>query len=172
MNISFFHHLSLSVALLLSLTGNALGQSRNVLFDEETGHTIALQEATSAERPRGPLFIAVPSAYVFGLQGGATYCSPSVHATNSSNAMVDELIVGIEYRTLAGQVVGRSVSRFDNLKIQQQDSYHFYQLEVSHCKGLEGTINVLRCKYVNGDDCSKDVQATGFGTIPLQIKKP
>ncbi len=159
--------------LLLVVPEPVIAQSRGALF-EEKGHSIALQQAKSVDRPRGPLFVTIPSAYVFGLGGdrGTTYCSPSVRTTNSSNALVDELVLGIEYRTLAGQAVGRSISRFNNLKIQQQDSHHFYQLEINNCKGLEGVLSVLRCKYVNGEDCTGDVQAISYGTIPLYIKKP
>jgi hypothetical protein len=136
------------------------------------GKSVPLQHVIRKERARGPVFIAIPVAYVFGLGNdrSSLYCSPSVRATNSSNAVVDELIIGIEYRELDGKPVGGSVSRYDNIKVQHQDTHYFYQLETSHCKGLQGTMSVMRCVYTTGEDCSNDVRAVDFGAIPLRLK--
>lgn len=136
------------------------------------GKSVPLQHVLRKERARGPVFVAIPVAYVFGLGNdrSSLYCSPSIRATNSSNAVIDELIVGIEYRELNGQPAGKSVTRYDNIKIQSQNTHYFYQLETSHCKGLEGTMSVIRCVYTTGEDCSNDVQAVNYGAIPLRQK--
>jgi hypothetical protein len=136
------------------------------------GEAVPLQRVMRNERAKGPIFVAIPEAYVFGLGGdrNLTYCSPSIRATNSSNAVVEELIVGVEYRNSAGQLAGRSVSRFNNIKIQQQNVHYFNQLESISCKGLEGAMTVVRCLYSTGEDCSKDIQVVAFGAIRLHLK--
>lgn len=135
------------------------------------GMPVPLQQVIRKERPRGPIFIAVPVAYVFGLGGdrSPTYCSPSIRATNSSNANIEELIVGIDFHTKTTSA-GGSVSRYANIKIGAQDTHYFYQLTVADCRGLEGVASVLRCVYASGEDCTADVKTIEYGTIPLRMK--
>lgn len=128
-------------------------------------------ERRREERPNGPVFVAVPVAFVYGIGGGnAAYCSPSIRATNSSNAMIEELIIGIDYLSGAGKPAGRTITRFADIKVRRQDTHYFYQLDVSECTGLLGQVSVVRCVYATGRDCSSDVQAIGFGAIPLRLK--
>ncbi len=124
------------------------------------------------ERAKGPILISIPVAYVFGLGGERSplYCSPSVRASNGSNAVIEELVVGVNYQTAAGVSVGSSVSRFTNIKVKRIESHFFNQLETAKCSGLRGEINVVRCVYSSGEDCSSDIQAVGYGAIPLQLK--
>jgi hypothetical protein len=124
------------------------------------------------ERSRGPIMVSVPVAYVFGLGSDRSplYCSPSVRAANASNAVIEELIIGIIYQTASGRSAGSSTSRFSNIKIKRLDSHFFNQLETTHCSGLEGEVTVVRCVYSTGEDCSSDVQTIGFGAIPLRLR--
>ena len=129
----------------------------------------ALQDAL--RRPKGPIFVAIPVAYTYGIGGYETsYCSPSVRATNSSNAAIEELIIGIDYFTGAGKPVGATVTRYADIKARRQDTHYFYQLAISDCRGLAGQLTVVRCVYSTGDDCSAAVQPIDFGSIPLRLK--
>ena len=131
----------------------------------------ALQETLRKGRSRGPIFVMIPVAYVYGLGGSvASYCSPSVRATNSSDAVIEELIIGIDYFTEAGKPAGATVTRYSDIKVRRQDTHYFYQLTVSDCRGLAGKLTVVRCVYSTGDDCSAAVQAIDFGSIPLRLK--
>ena len=129
----------------------------------------SLLSITKAKRGRGPLFVEIPVAYVFGLgtPGSVNYCSPSVRASNSSNIAVEELVIGIEY-SKAGIAAGSTISRFRSIKVQQASTRYFYQLPVTDCFGLKGQASVVRCVYTGGEDCTKDVQIIGYGLIPLQ----
>jgi len=131
----------------------------------------ALQETLRQERSKGPIFVAIPVAYTYGIGGyESSYCSPSIRATNSSNAVIEELIIGIDYFTGAGKPAGATVTRYSDIKVRRQDTHYFYQLAVSDCRGLAGKLTVVRCVYSTGDDCSAAVQAIDFGSIPLRLK--
>lgn len=130
----------------------------------------AIQDALRKGRPKGPVFVAIPVAYVYGLGGDTAYCSPSIRATNSSHAMVEELIIGIDYFTVEGKSAGGTTTRYDNIKVKRQDTHYFYQLNVSNCRGLAGQLTVVRCVYSSGEDCSSAVQPIDFGAIPLRLK--
>ena len=139
--------------------------------DETDGKSTALQDILHKKRPRGPVFVAVPRAYPIGVSASErTYCSPSIVATNSSNTLIEELIIGIEYITEAGKRAGTTVTRYSNIKPMLQDTQHFYQLSTSECKGIDGQVSVVRCVYSTGEDCSSQVQPIGFGAIPLRLK--
>jgi hypothetical protein len=163
--------LSLLVVLASMGVGVARADAKDELVDRE-GASVALQQVITKKRTRGPIYIAIPLAYVFG-RGAITnphYCSPSIRATNSSNAVIEELIVGIDFRFSSGPSIGNTITRFENVKIQGQDTHYFYQLEVDSCKGLEGAVSVVRCVYTTGDDCSKDIEPVAFGAVPLSRK--
>lgn len=148
--------------------------SNNVRADTKNGRPTSLQELLQKKRPKGAIFVMIPAAYRYGIGGEkAGYCSPSIRATNSADATVEELIVGIQYMTTASKsFAGETITRFDDIKVRQQDTHFFYQLAVSACGGLEGQVTVVRCVYSTGEDCSSVVQAVGFGTIPLRLKSP
>ena len=167
-----FSAAGLLVAVCLGLpVCAAYAAAKDELTDKE-GKAVALQEVIYKERSRGPIMVSVPVAYVFGLgwERSPLYCSPSVRASNASNAVIDELILGIDYKTANEGQVGSSVSRFTNIKIKRIESHFFNQLNTGQCMGLRGTLSVVRCMYATGEDCSKDVQAVGFGAIPLRLK--
>lgn len=156
---------SLTAGLALLAPSEARAGTKEQLTEK------SLQEVLSKERPPGPVSIAVPLAYVFGMGGdrSPTYCSPSIRVTNSARLPVDELIVGIDYQTKDGRPAGTTVTRYDKIKLDRQDTHYFYQLPVNDCRGLEGKVTVVRCVYSTGDNCSGDVQAIGFGAIPLHM---
>lgn len=139
--------------------------------DQLTGYggiPVPLQKVIRKERACGPVFVAIPVAYVFGLGTGHSpfYCSPSIRATNSSNAPIEELVFGIDFHGKNG-AAGASVTRLANIKVGDQRTHYFYQLTVADCRGLEGRMKVLRCVYSTGEDCVSDVQAVAYGAIPL-----
>lgn len=156
---------SLAASLALLAPNEARAGTREQLTEK------SLQEVLSKERPPGPVFIAVPVAYVFGLGGDRSpaYCSPSIRVTNSAKLPVDELIVGIDYQTKDGRAAGATVTRYGKIKLDHQDTHYFYQLPVNDCRGIEGKVTVVRCIYSSGENCSGDVQAIGFGAIPLHM---
>ncbi len=128
-------------------------------------------EQLRKERRRGPVFLAIPLAYRYGIAGqDGAYCSPSIRATNSSNETIEELIVGIDFLTAAGKPAGATITRYADIKIRRQDTHFFYQLDVPECKGLEGRVSIVRCVYSTGEDCSSEIQPLGFGAIPLRLK--
>ncbi len=131
----------------------------------------ALQETLRKGRPKGPIFVAIPTSYTYGIGGlESSYCSPSVRATNSSNAVIEELIIGVDYLTNAGKPAGATVTRYSDIKVRRQNTHYFYQLAVSDCRGLAGEVTVVRCVYSTGEDCSAAVQPIDFGSIPLRLK--
>jgi hypothetical protein len=161
------------VAVSVTAAG-AQGTSTKDALSGRGGYVQPLQQVIRVERARGPVFVSVPVAYVFGLGGGSdrdlTYCSPSVRTVNSSNAPIEELVLGIDFQTRAGADAGSAVARFDNIKIGRQETQYFYQLSVNSCRGLLGDVSIVRCTYTSGEDCARDVQVIEHGTIPLRVK--
>lgn len=164
----------LQVAVVFSLAACfALLATNEVRAGAKEQLTVSpLQEAIGKERAPGSVFIAIPIAYVFGLgvDRSPAYCSPSIRATNSAMLPIEELIVGIDYQTKDGTAAGATVTRYDKIKLDRQDTHYFYQLPVSDCRGLEGKVTVVRCIYSSGKNCSGDVKAIGFGAIPLHME--
>ena len=161
----------MACAFLLARPNDARAAAPKDNLADQAETPTASQERLRKERPRGPVFVAIPIAFVYGIGGGSpVYCSPSIRATNSSNAVIEELIVGIDYLTEAGKPAGATITRYADLKVRRQDTHFFYQLTVSECRGIAGQVSVVRCVYSTGEDCSSDVQAIGFGAIPLRLK--
>ena len=162
-------------ALVLA-TGLFAGEACADAKEQLSGHgglAQPLQRVIRVERIRGPVLIMIPVAYVFGLTDtpNGTYCSPSIRAVNSSNAPIEELVFGIDFKTRSGQEAGSAIVRFDNLKIGRQDTQYFYQLSVNSCHGLKGQVSVVRCTYTSGEDCDRDIKVVEHGTIPLHSKQ-
>ena len=150
---------------------NDQSTTKNELATSKDQSPPSLQVMLHQKRPKGAIFVMIPVAYRYGISSeNAGYCSPTIRATNSSNATVEELIIGIQYSTAAGKPAGETITRYDDIKVRRQDSHFFYQLAVADCRGLEGQVTVVRCVYSTGEDCSSVVQAVGFGTIPLRLK--
>ena len=142
------------------------------LLTGQGGNAVPLQQIIRTERARGPIFIAAPSATVYGTgtDRSAYYCSPSVRAANASNYTIDELVVGITYSTDKGQSVGSTITYFNNIKVGRDDTDYFYQLSTPDCRGLTGEVTILRCVYSSGEDCVAQASVTPFGAIPLRMK--
>ena len=131
-----------------------------------------LQELVRIKRAKGNVFVEIPQALIFGLDSprSQAYCSPQIRATNSSNKTVEELIVGIRYKDLESKVVGSTVTRFFLVKVGNQDTHYFYSsLSAKYCGGLTGEVEITRCVYEDGIDCSPDVRASAYGAIPLRF---
>ena len=157
-------------AFLLARPSDVRADTKNELADE-AANPPTLQELLTKKRSKGPIFVAIPIAYRYGIGGvDESYCSPSIRATNSSNAVIEELIIGIDYVTTAGKAAGATITRYASIKVGRQDTHFFYQLAVSDCKGVLGYVSIVRCVYSTGEDCSSEVQAVSFGTIPLRLK--
>ncbi len=127
-------------------------------------------------RPRGEVFVSIPQALVFGMDGNSrnrAYCSPQINAVNSSHKTVEELIVGIRYKGSDDKYVGSTTTRFFLLKVGRQDTFYFYSsINAKYCDGLTGDLEVTTCVYEDGTDCSGDVQVIGHGAIPLRMHPP
>lgn len=165
----FVYCLWFVTAIVLALPSDVRAALKDQLTDEH-GAPVPIQEVLKRERKRGPIVMAIPLAFVFGMEGKRPYCSPQIRADNASNAVIQELMVGIEFFTTRGTSAGSSLTRYSNIKVQAQDTHYFYQLTVETCDGLEGEVTVERCIYANGDDCKSDVRAVHFGVIPLRMK--
>ena len=133
--------------------------------------TPSLQESIRKKRAPGAIFVAIPVAYRYGIHDqGNLYCSPSIRATNSSNADIEELIIGIDYVGGAGEWAGATITRYSDIKVRRQDTHYFYQLTVTECKNIVGEVSVIRCVFTSGEDCSSLVKAINFGAVPLRMK--
>ncbi|HEY0844892.1 MAG TPA: hypothetical protein VGE12_05965 [Noviherbaspirillum sp.] len=130
-----------------------------------------LQELIKRTRAKGKVFLAIPQALMYGEgTGQRPYCSPQIRATNSSHLTVEELIVGIRYKGAGGKNAGTSVTRFFRVKVGKQETHYFYStITAPNCKGLTGEVEIVRCVYDSGDDCSGDVYTVEYGAIPLRI---
>jgi hypothetical protein len=168
-----------AAALAASVGGTgtpAFAEGGREFHNSVGGKHVPLQELVRKRRPRGPVQVAVPTAYTYGLGGPASagsYCSPTIRMSNSSAHTVEELVVGIEYRhQSSGKAAGSTVTRMTNLDVGEQDTQYFHRLGVRECDGLTGELTVVRCVYAHGVDCTADVVAVGFGAVPLQKKPP
>lgn len=136
-------------------------------------HVVArpLQELIGKVGSKGLVFVAIPQALMYGEGSGQRpYCSPQIRATNSSNRTVEELIVGIRYKTASGKGAGTSVTRFFRIKVSKQETHYFYStITAPNCKGLTGELEVIRCVYDNGAECNNDVRVVEYGAVPLRI---
>lgn len=144
--------------------GHALGAGSDV-------SSKPLQELLRRSRAKGVVFLAVPQALMYGEgKGQKAYCSPQIRATNSSNKTVEELIVGIRYMGPNGKAAGTSVTRFFRVKVGKQETHFFYStVTAPTCKGLTGDVDIVRCVYDNGDDCTADVRPVEYGAVPLRL---
>jgi len=164
---------SLFASLLLSAPSLTVAGTKDHFSDGKGGADRPLQQVVRHTRKPGPITVAIPVAYVFGMgqDKARNYCSPSIRAINSSNVQVEELVVGVEYSKIGTNTdVGSTVTRFSSVKVGHQDTHYFYQLGTSDCRGLEGRGFVVRCVYTNGEDCRNDVQMIGYGLIPLRLR--
>ena len=162
--------------ILLSTPVSALPASSDNPDDRPgTSHGFQpLQNMFKVRRPPGPVLVAIPVSYEMGLgklnQALRNYCSPSIRINNSSNREIEEVIVGISYWQKPERHVGETITRFTHIQINKQDTHFFYQLETDHCWEIRGEVQVIRCMYVGGEPCVKDVQASAYGAIPLKLK--
>lgn len=130
-----------------------------------------LQELVRKKRARGLLYVTIPQARVYGEGSGyRAYCSPQIRAINSSHKTIEEMMVGIRYRGPNGKDVGSTVTRFFRVKVGRQETHYFYStINADNCHGLTGEMEVVRCVYENGIDCTDDVRTVAYGAVPLQI---
>lgn len=144
--------------------GHALGSGSEVTSKP-------LQELIRRERPKGEIFVAIPQAMMYGEgPGQRPYCSPQIRATNSSNRTVEELIVGVHYKTAGGKSGGTSVTRFFRVKVGKQETHFFYStITAPNCNGLTGDVEIIRCVYDSGENCTGDVHPVEYGAVPLRM---
>ena len=130
-----------------------------------------LQELVRKKRPKGQIYVTIPQARVFGEGSGyRAYCSPQIRAINASDKTVEELITGINYVAPNGKMVGSTVTRFFRVKVGKQETHYFYStLEANYCNGLSGEMEIVRCIYENGADCTDDVRAVAYGAVPMKL---
>lgn len=119
----------------------------------------------------GLLYVTIAQARVYGEGTGyRAYCSPQIRAINTSYKTVEDLIIGIRYKTSDNKNTGSTVTRFSWVKAGKEDTHYFYStIDADHCSGLIGEMEVLLCKYDNGEDCIKDVRTVDYGVVPLKI---
>jgi hypothetical protein len=130
-----------------------------------------LQELVRAKRAQGPIFVSIPQARVFG--DGVPYqpyCSPQIRAINSSYKTLEELVIGIHYKGAGNKDMGSTITRFRLVKVGKDETHYFYSsLSADFCENLTGELEIMRCVYDNGADCTQDVRTFAYGAIPLQI---
>jgi hypothetical protein len=135
-----------------------------------------LQELVRKKRVRGQIYVTIPQARVFGAGGPyRAYCSPQIRAINSSNKTVEELVTGISYQGRDNKPVGSTVTRFFRVKVGKEETHYFYSsINADYCEGLVGKMQIIRCVYESGVDCTEDVRVLPYGAIPMSFdeKKP
>lgn len=126
------------------------------------------------EKP-GHIYLAIPQMSRRGENTAyRPFCVPRIMVYNSSQETVDELIVGVRYTDAGRRPVGSTLSRFIRLKAGRQDdddSYHDH-LKVRSCEELAGEVQVVRCVYHAGHDCTTDVRVIDYGAVHLQLAAP
>lgn len=128
-----------------------------------------LQELVLKKRVRGQIYVTIPQARVFGVGGPyRAYCSPQIRAINSSHKTIEELVTGVAYTGRDNKSVGSTVTRFFRVKVGKDETHYFYSsINADYCEGLTGKMQVVRCVYENGMDCTEDVRVLPYGAIPL-----
>lgn len=163
---------AVSVLAILCLSASCPAESGPSLGHSAVVPIKPLQELVRAKRPKGEIFVAIPQALIFGMDGNSrtrAYCSPQIRAINSSDKTVEELIIGIRYKGPDSKYVGSTNTRFFLLKVGNQDTFYFYSsINAKYCEGLEGDVNIVRCVYEDGSDCRDDVRPISYGAIPLR----
>ncbi|MDK2124402.1 hypothetical protein [Parachitinimonas caeni] len=138
----------------------------------ETGDP--LQSALRRKRPRGPIFIAIGSVLLFGVPhatGAPQYCSPQFRVVNFSNTAIREIAFTTNFTGQGSdKIVGSTVTNFNGVPVRGSVFRYFYQLDTANCSGLKGEVEILYCKYSNGDDCSGDIHPVHGGGVPLKRK--
>jgi hypothetical protein len=139
--------------------------------------SISIQES-SQDRPEvGPILVSIPHTFRLGAPGivigSSLYCSPTVRVSNSTDQLVDELVLGLEYRSRNGQKISTSTVRVVQLKSGATETRLFIRVPVSDCDEVgSGTVEVVRCAYLNGKSCQDRVRAVSYGAIPLIARTP
>jgi len=155
----------LCVPMLASaIDANELGATADVAHQP-------LQELIKRKRARGLVYVTIPQARVYGEGSGyRAYCSPQIRAINASDKTVEELLVGIRYINPTGKSVGSTISRFFRVKVGKQETHYFYStINANNCDGLNGKMEIIRCVYENGVDCTGDVRSVAYGAVPIEI---
>lgn len=117
------------------------------------------------------IYVTIPQARVYGEGSGyRPYCSPQIRAINNSHRTVEDLIVGIRYKTPDNRSAGSTITRFSWVKVSKDETHYFYNtLNADHCLGLTGEMEIIRCMYDNGTDCAQDVRTVEYGAVPMKI---
>jgi hypothetical protein len=164
------------LAAMLSLPFSAAAQNNNhALGSASEVAPRPLQELIQKKREKGLVYVTIPQARVYGEGSGfRAYCSPQIRAINASHKTVEEMLAGIRYKSPSGKYVGSTITRFFRVKVGKEETHYFYStINADNCEGLTGELEVLRCVYDNGLDCTNDVRSVEYGAVPIQIiKKP
>lgn len=160
----------LLLAVLISWFPVSASAENDLGFTAEVARQ-PLQELVRKKRPKGQIYVTIPQARVFGEGSGyRAYCSPQIRAINASDKTVEELIAGVSYKAPNGKAIGSTVTRFFRVKVGKQETHYFYStLEANYCNGLSGEMEIVRCIYENGADCTDDVRTVEYGAVPMKI---
>lgn len=130
-----------------------------------------LQELVRKKREKGLIYVTIPQAREYGEGSGyRAYCSPQIRAINTSYKTVQDMIVGIRYKSSNKKDVGSTVTRFSKVKVGKQETHYFYStIDAGNCHGLTGELEIIRCVYDNGEGCADDVRTVAYGAVPMVI---
>lgn len=158
-------------AVLLSMPLQAQTSSGHELGSSAEVARQPLQELIQRKRAKGQIYVTVPQARVYGEGSGyRPYCSPQIRAINASHKTVEEMLAGIRYKGPNGKYVGSTITRFFRVKVGKQETHYFYStINADNCHGLTGELEIVRCVYENGVDCTDDVRAVAYGAVPMEI---
>ena len=118
------------------------------------------------------IYVTIARALVYGDEssGSPSYCSPQIRAINTAARTVENLLIGIRYKGRDNKDVGSTITRFSWVKVSTEETHYFYDsVNSSYCQGLTGEMEVIHCVYDNGRDCTNDVRAVNYGTVPLKM---
>ena len=163
--------LPILLAALLWQPSAAMAQSGHDLGAASDVTPRPLQELVRKKREKGLIYVTIPQAREYGEGSGyRAYCSPQIRAINTSHKTVQDMIVGIRYLARGRKDVGSTVTRFSRVKVGKQETHYFYStIDAGHCHGLTGEMEIIRCVYDNGVDCTEDVRTVAYGAVPMVI---
>lgn len=122
------------------------------------------------DKSSGPIQILVSRAIDTGKSKHSTSdnCIPVITARNLSMLTLFRIIAELSFKTPDGSSSSTSVmlGPLDRGEEEEKVSSPIY---VDNCQQLTATLHVAYCFFSNGLDCSKTVEASRFGTIPIQM---
>jgi len=148
-----------------------LGAASEVPPGRSLQELLSRSRALRELRKNNRVYVSIPQAEVFGEGSGyQPFCAPLLRAFNASSKTVEDLIVGIRFKTSNNKNLGSTIAHFTRMKINAEATNYFYStINADNCHGVSGEMEIIRCMYDNGMDCTHDVRTVDYGAVPMKI---